>query len=150
MAADSGPYGLSGAVRSKKDQVVTEVAMDGLNGRSYDSSSSFQKSDTTASGGGYTRRNGHQESLSKCPLLLFSFSQTLLSRVLGKHLQELTAAGLWSAEEKDLHIILEMKDVMLALSAFLQWLLGESVILMSDSAYPKKQGGSLTEYLQIS
>ena len=47
----------------------------------------------------------------------------------GAHLQDLMAAGVWSQEERELHInVLEMKVVWLALNAFLSTILGELVI----------------------
>ena len=51
------------------------------------------------------------------------------------HRQDLTAARVWSREEKEILVInVEMKVAHLALSAFLSWILGKSVILMSNNA----------------
>ena len=50
----------------------------------------------------------------------------------------------WSQEESSLHIVLEMKAIVVALAAFLPQLLGQSVVLMSDNAtvvtYLRNQG----------
>ena len=56
-------------------------------------------------------------------------------------------AGVWSREEKDLHIsILEMKALILALNAFLDKVTVELVVLMSNVtviAYLRKQWGTV-------
>ena len=60
-------------------------------------------------------------------------------------LQDLTSVEIWTEEELNLHVnILEMKAVQLALNVFRDWIMGESVVLMSNSAtmmaYIKKLG----------
>ena len=65
----------------------------------------------------------------------------------GTHLRDFIAARVWSREEKELYInVLDMKLVQLALNAFLPRILGESVVLVSDSAtvmlYLKKTRGN--------
>ena len=53
----------------------------------------------------------------------------------GAHLLDLTASGVWSAEESSMHInVIEMKAVSLALAASLPQLSGQCVVLMSDNA----------------
>ena len=68
------------------------------------------------------------------------------------HLQYLTAARVWSKEERELHInVLEMKAVQLAWNAFLSRILGELVALMNNNAslvtYLKKQGGTVSRVM---
>ena len=77
------------------------------------------------------------------PSLLLHTNTSMLG--LGAHLM---AAGIWSREESSFHInSLEMK-VVLALAAFLPQLLGQSIVLMSDSAsvvvYLQNQGGMVS------
>ena len=65
----------------------------------------------------------------------------------GAHLGKLTTSGLWSSEDKKLHInVLEMKAVLLALKTFGPSLQGKKLGLMSDNssvvAYLNKQGGT--------
>ena len=62
---------------------------------------------------------------------------------------KIAGAGVCSREERELHInVLEMEAVQLALNAFLPRILGELVIVMSDSAtvvaYVKKQEGIIS------
>ena len=53
--------------------------------------------------GGDKRRDGHLESLFMCP---FHFLFTDESRTgWGVHLEDLTAAGIWTEEEPNLHFI---------------------------------------------
>ena len=66
----------------------------------------------------------------------------------GAHLQELTASGIWSQDQTQLHInVLELQAMWLGLKAFSQ-----RVALMSDNtsavAYLRNQGG--TKSLQMS
>ena len=70
----------------------------------------------------------------------------------GTYLQDLSAIGVCTKEEINLHInILEMKVIQLALTAFRDQIMGESVDLMSDNAtvvaYMKKQGGTVFQIL---
>ena len=70
----------------------------------------------------------------------------------GALLLDTTVAGVWSWEERDLHInILEMNPVQLALNTFCNWLAGELFILMSDNAilvvYLKKQGDVMSKVM---
>ena len=52
----------------------------------------------------------------------------------GAHLLDLTASGLWSKDEKSLHInLLEMKAVLMACHTFQDKLMGQTVGLMSDN-----------------
>ena len=72
----------------------------------------------------------------------------------GAHLQELTASGMWSPREKELHInLLEMKAVLMACHAFQERLMHHSVGLMSDNttvvAYVNKQGGTISSSLYL-
>ena len=57
----------------------------------------------------------------------------------------MAAVGAWTKEELDLHIILEMKAVQLALTTFRDQIMGEFMVLMSDNATVvaclKKHGG---------
>ena len=51
------------------------------------------------------------------------------------HLQDLTATGVWSREERELHLnSVEMKAAQLTINAFLPMILRELVILMSNNA----------------
>ena len=70
----------------------------------------------------------------------------------GSYLQGLTAAGVWSQEEKELNInVLKMKVVQLALNIFLSGLLKESIALMSNNATVvaclKRQGGTVSRVI---
>ena len=81
------------------------------------------------------------------PSLSFYSSMPLL-KGWGTHLLNLTTAEIWCREEEQLHInVLEMKAVHLAPDAFLDLVVGESVVLMSDdtavAAYLKKRGHSV-------
>ena len=68
------------------------------------------------------------------PLLLLQYTNALMTGW-GTHLQSLTAAGVWSWEEKALYVsVLEMKAFQLALNAFNPRIVGELVILLSDNA----------------
>ena len=63
----------------------------------------------------------------------------------GAHVLDLQASGKWSPQESALHInLLEMKAVLMALHAFQDRLIGQSVGLMSDNttvvAYVNKRG----------
>ena len=50
-------------------------------------------------------------------------------------MQELTAARLWTEEELNLYInILKVNVVQPAVNTFKDWIIGESVVLMSDNA----------------
>ena len=72
----------------------------------------------------------------------------------GAHLQELVASGVWSDDDRNLHInLLEMRAVQLALQAFQDRLMGHRVALMSDNttvvAYINKQGGTVSSSLYL-
>ena len=65
----------------------------------------------------------------------------------GAHLQELTASGIWSQDQSQLHInVLELQAIWLGLRAFSQRVENARVALMSDStsavAYLRNQGGT--------
>ncbi|XP_068238401.1 uncharacterized protein [Palaemon carinicauda] len=71
----------------------------------------------------------------------------------GAHLDDLVVSGVWSEEEKHLHInVLEMMVVSRARFHFQARLREHSVVLMSDNtsvvAYVNKQGGTLSHLLQ--
>ena len=75
----------------------------------------------------------------------FPFSLTCLRMVMGRIYTDLTAAGIWLSVENNLNInIQEMKLVQLSLNAFILRMMGEAVVLMTDSAtgvaYLKKHG----------
>ena len=64
----------------------------------------------------------------------------------GAHLQELTASGIWSQDQSQLHInVLELQAMWLGLKAFSQRVENAKVALMSDNtsavAYLRNQGG---------
>ena len=66
---------------------------------------------------------------------------------LGAHLQELTASGIWSQDQSQLHInVLELQAIWLGLKAFSQRVEDAKVALMSDNtsavAYLRNQGGT--------
>ena len=66
------------------------------------------------------------------PPSLLLFAATSLNGW-GAHLQELTAAGEWLDRELGKHInILELRAVLIALTAFLKKIFGQSIVLMSD------------------
>ena len=72
----------------------------------------------------------------------------------GAHLQELVASGVWTDDERNLHInLLELRAVLLALLAFQDRLMGHRVALMSDNttvvAYVNKQGGTVSSSLYL-
>ena len=87
-----------------------------------------------------SRNYGVQLQLSPPSLLLYTnTSQTFW----GMHLQDLRAAGTWTAEEKKLYIsILETRAVQLALDTFIDRVIGEHLVFMSNNtivvAYLKK------------
>ena len=65
----------------------------------------------------------------------------------GAHLQELTASGIWSQDQSQLHInVLELQAIWLGLRAFSQRVENARVALMSDNtsavAYLRNQGGT--------
>ena len=65
----------------------------------------------------------------------------------GAHLQELTASGIWSQDQAQLHInVLELQAIWLGLKAFSQRVENAKVALMSDNtsavAYMRNQGGT--------
>ena len=65
----------------------------------------------------------------------------------GAHLDELQAAGLWTPQEKQLHInLLELKAVWLGLRAFQDYIQGRAVVSMCDNAsvvaHIRHQGGT--------
>ena len=65
----------------------------------------------------------------------------------GAHLQELTASGIWSHDQSQLHInVLELQAIWLGLRAFSQRVENARVALMSDNtsavAYLRNQGGT--------
>ena len=65
----------------------------------------------------------------------------------GAHLQELTASGIWSQDQSQLHInVLELQAIWLGLKAFSQRVEDAKVALMSDNtsavAYLRNQGGT--------
>ena len=65
----------------------------------------------------------------------------------GAHLQELTASGIWSQDQSQLHInVLELQAIWLGLKAFSQRVENAKVALMSDNmsavAYLRNQGGT--------
>ena len=65
----------------------------------------------------------------------------------GAHLQELTASGIWSQDQSQLHInVLELQAIWLGLRAFSQRVENAKVALMSDNtsavAYLRNQGGT--------
>ena len=69
------------------------------------------------------------------------------SSTLGAHLQELTASGIWSQDQSQLHInVLELQAIWLGLRAFSQRVENARVALMSDNtsavAYLRNQGGT--------
>ena len=84
-------------------------------------------------------RIGHQESLSRWPsaVIFTDMSHTGWD----VHLQDLTTAGTWTSEEKELHIS------RLSLNTFLHQIIGEPEVIMSDDAavvaYLEKQRHSL-------
>ena len=64
----------------------------------------------------------------------------------GAHLQELTASGIWSQDQSQLHInVLELQAICLGPKAFSQRVENAKVALMSDNtsavAYLRNQGG---------
>ena len=70
----------------------------------------------------------------------------------GAHLLDQTVSGVWSAQEKLLHInLLEMKALFLALPAFQEDVAGHHVTAMCDNstvvAYVNKQGGTVSRPL---
>ena len=68
----------------------------------------------------------------------------------GAHLLDRTVSGVWSEEEKLLHISLfEMKVMFLALQSFQEMVAGHRVTAMCDScvAYVNKQGGTVSRSL---
>ena len=70
----------------------------------------------------------------------------------GAHLLDLNVSGVWSAQEKLLHInLLEMKALFLALQAFQEVVAGHHVTAMCDNstvvAYVNKQGGTVSRPL---
>ena len=72
----------------------------------------------------------------------------------GAHLQDLQAQGLWSEEEKQLHInYLELKAVFLALKTFLPTLKNTAVRILTDNTacmyYIRKQGGTRSRPLSL-
>ena len=65
----------------------------------------------------------------------------------GAHLQELTASGIWSQDQSQLHVnVLELQAIWLGLKAFSQRVENAKVALMSDNtsavAYLRNQGGT--------
>ena len=65
----------------------------------------------------------------------------------GAHIGQSTCSGLWSIQEKNLHInILELKAVYLALKHFCQAIQGQTVLIASDNStvvsYLNKEGGT--------
>ena len=65
----------------------------------------------------------------------------------GAHLQDLTASGIWSQDQSQLHInVLELQAIWLGLRAFSQRVENAKVALMSDNtsavAYLRNQGGT--------
>ena len=90
-------------------------------------------------------RNGHPESLSRCPLHLFYLQ--MCPRPIGDTSAGPDSSGVWT--EHYLHFnILEMKAVQLALATFRDWIKGESMVLISDNAtvvaYIKNQGSTVS------
>ena len=74
------------------------------------------------------------------------------SSVWGAHLLDQNVSGVWSAQEKLLHInLLEMKALFLALQAFQEDVAGHHVTAMCDNstvvAYVNKQGGTVSRPL---
>ena len=70
----------------------------------------------------------------------------------GAHMGNLTAHGVWSAEQQLLHInLLELEAVALAMSSFEEDLLASSVLVVTDNttvaAYLNKQGGTASSSL---
>ena len=69
----------------------------------------------------------------------------------GAHLQELTASGIWSQDQSQLHInVLELQTIWLGLKAFSQRMENAKVALMSDNtsavAYLRNQGGTKSRF----
>ena len=65
----------------------------------------------------------------------------------GAHLENMTASGNWTSQEKTLHInVLELKAVFLALKSFQNKILNKRILIASDNAtvvsYLNKQGGT--------
>ena len=78
--------------------------------------------------------------------------RTRLRRVGGAHLLDQNVSGVWSAQEKLLHInLLEMKALFLALQAFQEDVAGHHVTAMCNNstvvAYVNKQGGTVSRPL---
>ena len=74
-------------------------------------------------------------------------TQTAVLGGWGAHLQELTASGIWSQDQSQLHInVLELRAIWLGLKAFSQRVENAKVALMSDNtsavASPEKSGGT--------
>ena len=72
----------------------------------------------------------------------------------GAHVEDLSAAGVWSVTQSRLHInLLEMEAVRLALSAFQSFLRGKCVLLCTDNTtvacYLNKQGGARSVTLSL-
>ena len=70
----------------------------------------------------------------------------------GAHMDDLQASGLWSDRQKSWHINLkELRAVRLGLETFRDYLVGKSVVSMSDNstvvAYIKHQGGTRSQSL---
>ena len=96
--------------------------------------STYQRNACSMSSGGERKRDGDHgiPLLVPPPSLLFPDTSRTGS---GANMQDLTTAGVWTKEELDLHVnILEMKAFQLALNLFRDWIMGGSVVLMSDNA----------------
>ena len=77
--------------------VAVEVALDSLGRQSSSTSSFFGRLDYVPDGG-CRKRDGHQESFSRCPLPFRLFTDASLTDW-GVHLQDLTVVGMWSLRE---------------------------------------------------
>jgi len=94
--------------------------------------------------------------LSEVPFTRASPSRTLYTdismTVWGAYLSGQLVSGLWSQEERSVHInVLEMKSVLLAVSAFLPQLRDQEICLSTDNstvvAYINNQGGTKSQTL---
>ena len=101
-----GSRGTPGAVCSQGSHPVSpsSVAAEGplVSSCRQSSSASFSVLGILKSAfvGGFRRRDGHQETLSKCPLLLSFLYIDASVTGWGAYLLDLTAAGMWSLEER--------------------------------------------------
>ena len=137
VAADSWPYGLSGAVCSQGQGHDTSLAMADedsqgcLSKQPSDVSPFFGRMPAmcqmVAAGGQVELWNPLQVPPPSL-LLCADTSQTGW----GAYLQDLTTAGMWTPQKREFHIsVLEMKVVQLALNVILHRIKGEALVLIS-------------------